>query len=124
MVIPPTLLSADGQPGESNHRSSRRPTRCIAQPVAQTPANASASQDLAFPLGGIPDIGVDKVLVPFVRQADLCVADRIENARFCRRPGVVVTRAHIIRRCGRARVFQMEHVQSAGAWSRLHCPRG
>jgi hypothetical protein len=30
MVIPPTLLSADGQPGESNHRSSRRPTRCIA----------------------------------------------------------------------------------------------
>jgi hypothetical protein len=29
VVMPPALLSA-GQPGESNHRLSRRPTRCIA----------------------------------------------------------------------------------------------
>jgi len=30
MVIPPALQSAGGQPGESSHRLSRRPTRCIA----------------------------------------------------------------------------------------------
>jgi hypothetical protein len=59
-------------------------TGCMFQPVAQTLANASAPQDLALPWAGVPDIGVEKVLVPFTRQAGLCTAALGANIRFCR----------------------------------------
>lgn len=54
------------------------------QPVAQTLANASAPQDLVLPWAGAPDIGLEKVLVPFVRQAGLCIATYGENLLICR----------------------------------------
>jgi hypothetical protein len=45
------------------------------QLVAQTQADASTPQDLALPWAADPDIGVEKVLVPFMRQAGLCIRD-------------------------------------------------
>ena len=60
------------------------PDCCMVQPVAQTLANASAPQDLAFPWAGVPDIGVEKVLVSFTRQAGLCMPTGHQNVRICR----------------------------------------
>ena len=57
-------------PGQFN----MRPQACIFQPVAQTLASAPVLQDLALPGAESPDIGVEMAFVPFMQQADLCIA--------------------------------------------------
>src|SRR5690348_6667056 len=82
-LVPASAVDMQTCPAVQSRRGCGR-QGCIFQPVAQTLADASAPQDLALPWAAAPDIGVEKVLVPFMRQADLYIAALEVNVLNCR----------------------------------------